>query len=492
MFSSAPLGAEFGSRHFSAACLEDDIGTFLASGCPDRANSNLNIVGWKEGVTLTFHLVQKLGQITGMSPRKNYLVVLTVVLLSVSFPIFLVTGYTALYWAWLRTNLEAALPYLPWARNFGMLAMAGAAAALGILFSSNTFPIPPKIRLSLSLLATATIGFFSEFRNEGKFYFKGLVHFFRPGTWVHDGLNQLISPLGDSLYRIEYSHWNDFLMGPAIVSVLFSLVFVKIYGAFRSQGPISLSASTSDVSTGIDHALRFARTLMNVGLFWFFIDAWMEKAGYLSNPHSNDEIDLPFEFAGTMLGFWMARVLTKPFDQRSEKFRSTFFIDFLSSGVIGLLYTLIVGPLTEGVASAVAHSLSPVVPGSLDIHEYTPFQQHMRPFELLLLAGAMWWVLNRLSKHEESRRLSSNDKVPEVASKWDVLITMAKALGVTTGYLLILATMLSLLEPQGLGWTLATAGAGLGIGTAALLLVKRLGRQGLTTVFGRNDDTPSG
>jgi hypothetical protein len=36
------------------------------------------------------------------------------------------------------------------------------------------------------------------------------------------------------------------------------------------------------------------------------------KAGYLHNPHSNDEIDLPFEFAGTMLGFWMARVLTKP------------------------------------------------------------------------------------------------------------------------------------------------------------------------------------
>src|SRR5207237_2151168 len=103
-----------------------------------------------------------------------------------------------------------------------------------------------------------------------------------------------------------------------------------------------------------------------------FIQAWAEKAGYLRNPHSNDEIDLPFEFAGTMLGFWMARVLTKPFDQRFEKFRSTFFIDFLSSGVIGLLYTLIVGPLTEAVASSVAHALHPVVPHSLDIHEYTP------------------------------------------------------------------------------------------------------------------------
>jgi hypothetical protein len=40
------------------------------------------------------------------------------------------------------------------------------------LFSSNAFPISPKVRLSLSLLATTTIGFFAEFRNEGKFYFK--------------------------------------------------------------------------------------------------------------------------------------------------------------------------------------------------------------------------------------------------------------------------------------------------------------------------------
>ena len=63
-----------------------------------------------------------------MSPWKNRLVVLTTTLLSVSFPIFLVTGYAALYWAWVRGNLAAALPFLPWARNFGMLAMAGAAA----------------------------------------------------------------------------------------------------------------------------------------------------------------------------------------------------------------------------------------------------------------------------------------------------------------------------------------------------------------------------
>ena len=145
----------------------------------------------------------------------------------------------------------------------------------------------------------------------------------------------------------------DFLLGPAIVSVLFPLAIVRIYKAYSDQIPINLSTPPLDMSTDLDQALRFAQILMNVGLFWFFWQSWAEKAGYLSNPHSSDEIDLPFEFGGTMLGFWMARVLTKPFDHRSEKFRSTFFIDFLSSGVIGLLYTLIVGPLIEGVASAV-------------------------------------------------------------------------------------------------------------------------------------------
>jgi hypothetical protein len=69
---------------------------------------------------------------------------------------------------------------------------------------------------------------------------------------------------------------------------------------------------------------------------------------------------------------------------------------------------------------------------------------------------------------------------------------MAKVLGVMTGYLVILATMFSLLEPQGLGWTLATAGTGLGIGTTAFLLVKRAGHQGLTRLLSKNDGGPSG
>jgi len=101
-----------------------------------------------------------------------------------------VTGYTALYWAWMRGNLEASRPYLSWARNFGMLAVTSTVVALGILFSSKTFPVPPKTRLLLSLLATTTIGFFPEFRNEGKFCLNNLHHFFGPGTWIHASLNQ--------------------------------------------------------------------------------------------------------------------------------------------------------------------------------------------------------------------------------------------------------------------------------------------------------------
>src|SRR5262249_51889606 len=153
-----------------------------------------------------------------------------------------------------------------------------------------------------------------------------------------------------------------------------------------------------------------------------------------------------------MVGFWMVRTLTKPFDKASEKFGSTFLIDFLSSGVMGLLYTFIVGALTEAVESSVAHALYPVVPSSLDVHEYTPLQQHMRPFELLLLAGVMWWSLNRSSRREEITLLSSIHGEPEADSKWDVPITLAMVLGAAIGYLLIAATLLSLLEPQGLGW----------------------------------------
>jgi hypothetical protein len=428
-----------------------------------------------------------------MSVWKQRLVALVLIFLGISFLIFLVTGYIALYWAWTRGNLEVARPYLPWARNFGMLAVGGATAAFAILFSSNAFQVSAKARLLLSTLATIAIASFAEFRNEGKFCFKGLHHFFGPGTWIHNRLNHLIPSLGDFLYRIEYSHWNDFLLGPAIVSVLFPLTVASIYKALRNREVINLRPSAIDVSADLDHALRFARILMNVGLFWFFWQAWAEKAGYLSNPHSSDEIDLPFEFAGTMLGFWMARVLTKPFGERSEKFRSTLLIDFVSSGVIGLLYTLIVGPLIESVTRAVGHALYPVVPQSLDVHEYTTLQRHIRPLELLLIAGATWWSLNRSSKSEEMTLLrGDHEEVEEADSKWSVMKPLTLAVAVVTGYLAILAMMFSLLAPEGLGWTVATAGTGLTAGAAAFLLAQWAGRHGVTRLLGKNEIRPNG
>jgi hypothetical protein len=116
----------------------------------------------------------------------------------------------------------------------------------------------------------------------------------------------------------------------------------------------------------------------------------------------------------------------------------------------------------------------------------------MRPLELLLLAGATWWSLNLSSKSEEMTQLSGTYEEPEADSKWNVLKTMAKVLGVITGYLVILATMFSLLEPEGLGWTLATAGTGLGAGTVAFLLVKRAARRGFTRLLSKNDGGPIG
>lgn len=91
----------------------------------------------------------------------------------------------------------------------------------------------------------------------------------------------------------------------------------------------------------------------------------------------------------------------------------------------------------------------------------------------LLVAGATWWSLNRSSKSEEMTRLSGTYEASEADSEWKVPKSMIKVLGMMTGYLVILAIIFSLLEPQGLGWTLVTGGTGLAAGTATFLLVKR-------------------
>jgi len=57
---------------------------------------------------------------------------------------------------------------------------------------------------------------------------------------------------------------------------------------------------------------------------------------------------------------------------------------------------------------------------------------------------------------------------------------------VTIRYLLVLATMLAILEPEGPGWTLTAAGAGIGVGTTVLIMARRVWQPGLTRVFGRS------
>jgi hypothetical protein len=58
---------------------------------------------------------------------------------------------------------------------------------------------------------------------------------------------------------------------------------------------------------------------------------------------------------------------------------------------------------------------------------------------------------------------------------------MVECLALMTVYVLMLATMLSIPEWQGVSWTLATAGSGMGVGIAVLFLAKRAETQGFTT-----------
>jgi hypothetical protein len=401
---------------------------------------------------------------------------------------FGVTGYLALFHAWARQDLPAALPFLPWARAFGAIAVIGSIAAFAILFAAERFPLPAKRRLALSLLATVTIALFAEFRNEGKFHLSTHHHFLAPGEWAHDGLSRLSPALANFLYRLEFSHWNDFLIGPAIVSVIYPVVFLSLWSTWQRQRDTAhLGLRSENEPTGLDDKLQAARIVMYVGLFWFFLQAWGEKAGYLSNPHSNDAIDLPFEFAGTALGFWMARVLTRPLDRPPETFRSTLVTDLVASGVIGLAYTLIVGPVMEGVSRSVAHALFSEVPESLEVSGYTPFEQHMRPLELLLLAAMTWWACNSFVSRDSAERADEGPDSLGPRTGLQVAVAVAKGSVVTAIYLSILGAMFSILQPQGTAVALTLLGLGLGCGAAVILFVRRFDRQNLTTLFGRND-----
>jgi hypothetical protein len=70
-----------------------------------------------------------------------------------------------------------------------------------------------------------------------------------------------------------------------------------------------------------------------------------------------------------------------------------------------------------------------------------------------------------------------------------MLTTTGKPLAVTTAYLVVVLTTLSILEPEGLGWTLAMAIGGMAAGTAALLLVNRADQR-FSAIFGSNGEIP--
>jgi hypothetical protein len=86
--------------------------------------------------------------------------------------------------------------------------------------------------------------------------------------------------------------------------------------------------------------------------------------------------------------------------------------------------------------------------------------------------------------------LSGTTEELDAGAKWNAPRTMVIALAAITGYLAILAIMFALLEPEGVGWTLVTAGTGLAAGTAAFLFVKWVGRHGMTRLLSKDEIDP--
>lgn len=95
----------------------------------------------------------------------------------------------------------------------------------------------------------------------------------------------------------------------------------------------------------------------------------------------------------------------------------------------------------------------------------------------------------KISRHEGMIALSSGYEEAEHESKWGLLVTLALPMAVVSGYLLVLAAMLSVLEPQGVGWTMATLGIGSGVGTVVLVLLKRGAERETISVLGGEDDS---
>jgi hypothetical protein len=182
-------------------------------------------------------------------PRKHHLVMLTMASLCAPLPIFIVTAIPHF------TGHGCAPTCKPLNLIFRGREFRNARDDWGghrtlILFSENL----PASAEDSSLAFTPRHchdRFLFRVQERGQVLLQNLGHFFGTGTWIHEGMNRVVASSGDFLYRMEFSHWNDFLLGPAIVSVLFSPTFIKIYSAHRNQNSFHVGTTTPDAATDL-------------------------------------------------------------------------------------------------------------------------------------------------------------------------------------------------------------------------------------------------
>jgi len=219
------------------------------------------------------------------------------------FLIFLVTGYTAPFTGLgARANLEAGSGLI--CRGPGIpecWAMAGRrCGSRNFLFRIKDLPAPPK---NPPIAFTACHGsrsasFCRIQKTMASFYFqKPPQPFFSGlGTWIHDGLNRIVPSLGR--FSVPASNTRTGTIS-SWVRQSFSVSFSPCYrenlqgfwGSASHQPEARRLGTCRRISTrccslrGIPHECR---TLL-------VFSAWhgqKKRRGYLSNPHSNDEIDL--------------------------------------------------------------------------------------------------------------------------------------------------------------------------------------------------------
>jgi hypothetical protein len=222
----------------------------------------------------------------------------------------------------------------------------------------------------------------------------------------------------------------------------------------------------------LEQALRFARIIMYVALFWFFSQALSEEAGLFRNPHLPDVIDMVAEIFGTALGFWMARFLTRPFDNRPENFWSTLQADLIATGPVGFGYTLVVGALTEGIERNIGYALFPKVAPMFDNQGITPLQLKMRPVELIVLAFIVCWAFNRTVTREVEEGAGSTT-ASEIDFDAKVISTVIKGLTVAVICLTFWGSFVALFRVNGIDWPILGAAIPIAFGLGTFLFSRR-------------------